>query len=432
MFNVSEQTAVRQALNSPSGRDFLPSLPLLEAQFSTGAFLHALRMVSADAFPKLEDRFGCKICVVAFGSLGRSEFVPTYSDLDPLIIFRNRDGVAPDLNEIRGAILRPLLLHNPWLLLDDRDLVQAGKWNKITGAELKYPVYAFDELADATDERAKQRRWQVSLEATALYGSDLFEDLRQRIVPKLGRWGQDERDRISFLQLITTVPEFFASFENPAFLYKDAFKYWKTRFLREFYSFANLLNLLLGWYLDKHGEELGPRYLAGSSTLKIIRATKFAAEMDDELGRSPALRTFYQDVVDKVLKKHELEKGALLLFGDAYKTEPARLLHAMLATVLSRFAACWTAIYDENVRAALRAIPKSHANFDATFPACIEDAKAHQKVRDLQSKRRSYLKYMAAAADLIERVFPRGRLWLKQPVHHELLPCLRPFIEQGR
>jgi hypothetical protein len=255
LFNVPEQTAIRQALNGPSGRDFLPSLPLLEAHFRTGAFLHVLRRLSAHAFRDVEERLRCELCVIAFGSLGRYEFVPTYSDLDPLIIFRTRGGPTLSAVDIRTEVLRPLVLHNPWLLLDDRELVQAGKLHDIVNADLKYPVYAFDDLVGASDERSQQRKWQLILEATALYGSDLFEQLRKRIVPTMRRSPLDERDRdrIDFSKLITDVPEYFASFENPAFLYKDAFKYWKTRFLREFYFFGNMLNLLLGWYLVQHG-----------------------------------------------------------------------------------------------------------------------------------------------------------------------------------
>ena len=425
MLYDAHNLSVREALKSPSGRDYLPSLPLLEAQFGTNAFLYALRSICTDIIPGVEKKLGCELCVLAFGSLGRSEFVPAYSDLDPLIIVTKLKRGNPTHDQIRDAILRPLATHNHWLLLDDSDLIKSGKWIKISNTELKYPVYNVAQLTAIRDEMAEQRRWQLLLESTPLYRFEFFETLQHRIIPK--RKGQGS---IDFLKLTSTIPKFFASFENPKFLYKNAFKYWKTRFLREFYAFANMLNLLLGAYLDMHGKKIRPEYLSGSTAVKIIRATKFALQMEEELRGNINLERYYRDQFAILLERHSIEKGPLLLFGVTYRAEPARLLHGMLATVLARFAACWEAIYDEHVRNVLENIPDS-VNFDATFGSTINDPDAKQVIDDLQTKRRSYLRYMAAAADMIDRAFPRGRLWSQQTISNRFSASLEPFIHMS-
>jgi hypothetical protein len=89
--------------------------------------------------------------------------------------------------------------------------------------------------------------------------------------------------------------------------------------------------------------------------------------MDEKLSQEKDLLKYYQNELNRVMKTHAIKEAPLLLFGSSYQTKPARLLHGLIATVLSRFAACWTAIYNEDVRSVLREIPKEQTNIDATF-----------------------------------------------------------------
>jgi hypothetical protein len=430
MFTGQNRIDVRQALDNEWRLDFQPSLPLLEAQFATGALLPVLESSGAKLFRAVEKHLRCEICVLAFGSLGRFEFVHGYSDLDPLIIVNSSKSRKPDPTEIRDAILQPLLQVNPWLLAEDTDdnrRISAGELKGIEDIDLKYPVYEFDQLVEnSNEEDIEQRQWQILLEATPLYGSQILEKLLQKIIPKVS----DNKgvDHIDFSELISRIPNFFASFEDPTFLYKNAFKYWKTRILREFYSFANLLNLLLGWYLFKQGVSITPGYLSGCTTLKIMRATKFAAQMEKELKGNQKLEQFHQEQVAEVIKKHNLDTESLLLYGSTYKIKPAQQLHSMLANVLSRSSVCWQMIYDEKVRSALRQLRKKQCNFDATFVATIKDPKIRLIADDLVAKRTTYLRYMAAAAEVIHRAFARGKTWTNSTVGPPMSKCLEPFF----
>lgn len=174
----------------------------------------------------------CKLSVFAFGSLGRSEFVFEYSDLDPLIIVEPLGGRPPSSEDVRAAVLQPLMQNNFWLTLDDGDLVREFEWADIQAADLKYPVYLAKQFVEEKGIRAEQRRWQGILESRPLYSRQLSDDLRGKIAPHLSRRlasveREESQRHIDFFDLATRAPQFFAGFEDPQFLYKDAFKYWK-------------------------------------------------------------------------------------------------------------------------------------------------------------------------------------------------------------
>jgi hypothetical protein len=245
----------------------------------------------------------------------------------------------------------------------------------------------------------------------------------------MGDISQD-RSAINFKKLAESITDFFASFENPSFLYKSAFKYWKTRFLREFYMFATSLSNVMGWYLQRNGESIPDGYVNAPTALKIINATRLAEELDKELKDNRHLREYYADVIAKILQRYGIDQGVLLLFGKHYLSEEARLLHGLLSNVLLRFSNCWEQIYNVDVREALSNIPKEKINFDATFRSKIKDTDTAQVVDELFNLRQAYLKYMSASAEVIDRVFPKGRVWSKFTVPVWLGKTLQPYYEK--
>jgi hypothetical protein len=382
--------------------------------------------------PTIEKKLKIKISLSAFGSLGRLEFVSGLSDLDPLILFEPDTKKATSKNDIRAAVFEPLARECPWFEFDDRQKVIDGRWADISSVDLKYPVYSLEELIDADDTRTQQRQWQLLLEARSLYNHTMFTETRDRLIPHLKKsapltGGQTPAPEVNFQELVLRVPDFYASFEDPTFFYKSSLKHWKTRFLREFYAFSTNLSFVLGWYLLRWEETLHPNYLQASTAIKIMRSTRFAIRFEEEIKEKPRLESHYKEVLADILKRNGLELGPLLLFGENYTTEPARLAHGLLSAVLSRFATCWERLYDSHVRYSLDAVPKEKTNFDARFRAAIKDTGAAAVVDELIELRKSYLRYMAAAAEAIDGVFPKGRLGTYHTVPSWLSETLRPF-----
>lgn len=429
---MDDRTELRQVLKGESGREFLQSLPLLEAYIESSAILGILRQSCLSFLPLVERKLGVQIGLAAFGSVGRLEFVPDYSDLDPLIIVSANPNNVPNHDDVRSAVLTPLAKMCPWLHFDDSPDVTTGHWKNISNCDLKYPVYVDTCFLSGDDVRARQRQWQLLLEGRPLYNAPLLNQLVEMTLPKLKSVGDLTSDaRIDFGRLIETVPEFYSGFEDPTFLFKDAFKYWKTRFLREFYAFATNLSFVLGWYLHRDGEVVSANVFGGSTALKMLRATRFAQQLEGESKSNSGLRSFYQDKLKHILAKWDLDGGPLLLFGRDYATEPARLLHGLLGAVLSRFATCWEKLYDPHIRSALNGLPKSQLNFDAKFRMKIRDAEVSQVVNELMALRNSYLKYMGATAEAIFEIFPRGRVWSYGTVPYWLGDALNPFMQSS-
>src|SRR5215470_6559310 len=142
MHNVNkDKQELRLMLKGETGREFLQSAPLLEACIESSTILGLLRRCCDSFLPKVEKELDVKLTLVAFGSLGRLEFVPRYSDFDPLIILGADSAKKPSDNAIRSAVLIPLARMCPWLRFDDSSNVMAGGWSSIKRCELKYPVY---------------------------------------------------------------------------------------------------------------------------------------------------------------------------------------------------------------------------------------------------------------------------------------------------
>jgi hypothetical protein len=414
-----EHDEVQRLLRTPSGQDFLPSLSLLTVHIESATILSLLRGWATASLPSVRQTLGREVCLLAFGSLGRLEFVRGQSDLDPIILVDD-GSTSIDPNSIRSAVLTPLAKDNPWLLFDDRPKVVQGEWGSMGSVELRFPVLTIDQLLNSSDELIGQRRWQVLLEARPLYNEGLFRNVREQLIP-----GGEKRP--DFIKLIETAPSFYAAFENPIFLYKSAAKYWKTRFLREFFVFSTQLSLLLGWYLDRDGEQVDDGYVRAATAVKIIRAIRFAQVLDKEGRYAPGLNRYYVETLEEILKDHDVDKSTFLPFGRDYDTEAGRLLHGLLMGLLVRFTQCWEKLYDPQVKAALDKIPKEATNFDATFRRKIADTDTASIVDELLRLRSRYKQYMAATSKAIESVFVRGRVWARDTIPRRAADALTAF-----
>jgi hypothetical protein len=428
MAAISEHAELMGYLRGKAGQDLLAALPLISANIETTSVLHILRAsfdaVAGEAKKVIKRPF----CVVAFGSLGRREYVSGVSDLDPIIIVRG--SVSATLRaKVRSAILAPIVATNPWLPFDHRAHIIANQWQQIADANVPYPVIGTDELLSKQAKGlTKQRQWQVLLESRPLLNSDFFNEVYDALLPQIDRHGR--RD-IDFQQLSTSAGVFFGSFDNPLFLYKSPFKFFKTRFLRDFFIFGTQLAFLIGHYLQRAGERLHTKYVRAATVNKMMRALRFAEQLDFECAGNASLCEVYEGEITAVLTSHGLHRPPLLQFGaDQYRTAPARYLHGLLLSVLSRFSACWEQIYDPHVRAVLETIPKS-VSVDSVFPQAVTDEQAVAVLMDLRDRRESYRKYMSATATVIRDVFPRGRTWSMATVPRWISDSLEPFIRPG-
>jgi hypothetical protein len=397
MWHNQDHRDLRRALTTTGLQDLLP-FPLVEAQLKSESVLEVIRGCAKEIVQPVEKQFGCSISIIAFGSLGRLEFVQGKSDLDVLLLYKPADGSRVDANALRSAILMPLATMNPWLLMDDRDTFLRGEWEKVPGVELKYPVYLGNDIPTEDTKLASQRRWQILLESKYLYGRDLYESIFDAAVPQ-------NRRRINFQQLISKAPNFFAAFDDPAFLYKSAFKYWKSRFIREFYSFANMLNLVNGWYSQEDGSKLPPQFFRAPTALKIIRLTAFAQRFDNIAKNNSGMASLYEDKIREIIKQHKISTESLVAFRSDYTTEAAKQFHSMLGGLLSRFSTCWEKIYSSETREALNNIPKD-VNFDSIF---FKELPSPEKevAEELMQARNSYWRYMSAIAEALNTIFMR-------------------------
>ncbi len=263
----ADHQALAAFFRQDSGSHFLSSFPLATAHIQSSTVLEILRAWCKQTLPSFEQKWDCRLTLIAFGSLGRLEFVGASSDLDAMIV---TTGTPCPPHRLR-SVLSALSKAHPWLLVDDRDLVVAGRWKSIRSVDLKFPVLRSRQITHPATDLERTRRWQLILEARPLYGDRLFDTLRKGAIP----CKEEQRPvtlggRVSSPSLIDFEPiadeitDFYASFENPAFLYKSALKYWKTRFLREFYMFAVTVSLVLGWYRQNHGEYSGVRLPIGA------------------------------------------------------------------------------------------------------------------------------------------------------------------------
>jgi hypothetical protein len=412
----SEHTELMNYLGTEAGRDLLPALPLISSHIESSTIVAVLRQSLAEVVGRVQEHLGRPLCLIAFGSLGRLEYVAGTSDLDPIIVVEGTCS-QDDAMLLRSEILKPISQMNPWLGLDHRDAILQDNWSAIAAPEIPFPVIGTADLNEQGTLLMKQRRWQILLEGRSLFNNTLFNSIYDALLPyktKSISLLDDEpipqKREIDFQQLTAAGGGFFGSFDNPEFLYKSPFKYFKTRFLRDFFVFSTQLIFVLGWYRQSHAEELSHRYIRVATVNKMIRLTRFADELERICRTNSVLASQYEQEIAQALVESELSIAPLLLFGNHYSTRAARLLHGLLMSVLSRFVACWRLIYDPHVRSVLEGLPK-HINFESSFSQQSLTGTSGEVVSELKQRRDSYRKYMAATATVIQLIFIRGRVW---------------------
>lgn len=434
MITTTEHQELTRTLAKDWAKDLLPSFPLVTTHIQSKTIIDVLRQSANAILASAEESLKVRLCLVAFGSLGRSEFVLNASDLDPIILV-DGDLNPRSVNEIRSAILSPLAEVNPWLPLDERDKVLARDWENVSAPEIRFPVLSTHELTAGVERLTMQRRWQILLEGRPLWNERLFNEIYAMLLPQIRRPRSRFRDspgtsetEIDFRSLVRGGADFFGGFEDPAFLYKSAFKYWKTRFLREGFVFASQLLFVLGSYLQTDGERLSQHYIRAATYTKLVRCVRFAQELENACSQNPALNKIYTKRVNEIIKPLDIPQERVLLYGtdEAYSTLPARLLHGLILNILTRFTRCWEKIYDPNVRGLLDTLPK-HNNPDSLFEQEIQDPETRSTVRELKELRRGYHRYMKATAKVVDEVFVNGRVWTKHTGPREIQGALKPF-----
>ena len=369
---------------------------LSEAQICSEVALYVLSSSLAVLLPEAGFENENHLCVIAFGSLGRLEFSPHNSDFDVLLV---HDSLSHSDEELRDLVLTPLARMNPWLRMDRREEFLANGWSDIPNADLAYPVYSLSALVESSDRRTRQRRWQVLLESRCLYGRSCYETLWYNLAPTYVHQMPTAAGggvRIDVDRLLVKVGEFFASFEDPTFLYKSTFKYWKTRFLREFYAYSNLLNFVAVGMNRYHAREYD--VLRAPSLLKISRASYFANWLSRSAGKG---KDRYRDSFRKILEASGIGDNELADYGESSMPESSRILHAILVALVAKFCACWERLYSPHVREALEVAPLG--NPDGRFLEVFAE-KDNYIIKDLFELRQDYLRLMSASAKMIELV----------------------------
>lgn len=431
-----EHAELMMFLKSDFGKDLLSALPLVASHFESTALLSVLRSSAAEIIPAVEAEIGREVCLLAFGSLGRLEYVAGASDLDPIILV---DGTcSPTMAAaVRAAILPALSKMNPWLGMDWKDEILRNDWAAIPNPDIPYPVLGTAELRSADSLLAMQRRWQMLLEGRPLYNDSMFYSVYESLLPQIKRSKPLLEPHMSgpvaiidFRVLADAGVSYFGGFDSPAFLFKSPFKYFKTRFLRDFFVFGTQLLFVLGWYLQEYDEQtqLPPRYIRAATVTKIMRVVRFAVELERECKGNSAVASMYEADIKETITRFELHVQPMMLFGAHYSPGPGRLLHGLVMSVLSRFVACWDRIYDPYVRSVLERVPK-HLNFESRFPQTTGDPVADSVLAELQERRDSYRRYMAATATVIRDKYPLGRVWAHATVPSWVSDALEPFTK---
>ena len=419
---------VRRALRGKAGKDLLPSPALLEAYFHSDALLAMLRHYFAASVPPVESA-NCKIAILAIGSLGRGEFDLETSDLD-LVVLAHSTSKKPTPNELRSRLLSPLASHNAWLTLDDKEAVASGAWDTISSLELKYPIVYTEALEEAT-KAPFYRDWQILFEGKPLYNPSLCTTVLNSLLALKYRQGESgptdaSQTPIPLEQILKSIPAHLTSLENPKRLYKSAAKYWKARFLRDFYAFSNLLTLVRGWFLISADERFTLDDLCAPTIVKLLESLDFPRQLDKELRENPALASYHEEQLQNIMKEDEVDEGPLLLYGGQYTSKAARLLHGMIVNLYHRFGACRSKLYDQQIKVTLSDPALEEVNFDSRFTSALR-GDLPEAVNELLELRASYLKYMSCAAKSIREVFGKGRVWAHRSVPQRVASAMDAF-----
>ena len=420
MQTTRESKELMGYLDGDDKTDLLASLPIVASHIESATAFGILRAASATTLAAAQNSIRRKLTVIAFGSLGRFEFVPSTSGLDPLIVVEGSALDEDAATAIRTAVLTPLAALNPWMTFDEREKVVAGEWPAVSNVDVRYPVLVLEQLRSGKDKLTAQRQWQILLEGRPLHNDKFFGEIYEALLPQIkrGRSVEDADDSavtntVNFQRLTSAGATFFGGFDNPLFLYKSPAKYWKSRFLRDFFVFASQVLFVLGWYRQRNANApLAPRYIRSATVIKLMRSVWFAQELERECRTNIALGNSYKKKIQKILQDFRIKEDRILLFGTHYTTEPGRLLHGLILNVLSSFSQCWEKVYDPHVRDVLERLPKD-LNFDSLFEQPLPDEEAKEVIDELKQLRDSYRRCIAATARALKVVFVQGRVGVK-------------------
>jgi hypothetical protein len=363
-----------------------------------------------------------RVTLVVFGSLGRMEFVPALSDVDPIIVWdapRDEPTMAARLRE--GLIGRLARAHS-WLQIDDRATFLTAGWGTVKNVDMKFPVFNRAELLAATPE-AEKRRWQIMFESRPLVGAAFYYELFGEVCA-----AQSDAEPTDFSRLAQKSLNYFSHFEEPE-MYKDAVKYFKATLFRDFYKFANITNLALGWRAQFSESVDLLRHLRAPSLVKIWRLVQLADAAEQSAvtsAPSAALAALLNDVASATAD----DSLAQIAPPPAYRDEAAQLLYRLIVRLVYRFTQCWEEMYLPATRNALRGI--RGIKLDAVFPTTIDDAAAEQKIEQLLDLRRKYLAEMRNLSRVLAEYFFVGTNWA---VSHEIprafANSIAPFARYG-
>lgn len=411
-------------------------LPILQSLYESEICLYILRRTYSEILDRIEEEFSARICVAAFGSLGRLDFSPEDSDLDAVIIYEPSNGEQPSVEEIRDAVYQRSAPYLPWLVMDDRDLVIASKWQEISSVDLKYPVTSISSLKHPEGRLEQQRYWQILLESRWLYGRQFYDDLYLDIVPHereiaINQKGSTSSQSVDFPSMIQGTQSFFASFEEPRRLHKSPYKYWKGRYLREFFSFCNIIAFILGYYLqlERRYEYCSSSYICAPIVLKLYRLFILADDLDQILVDNHRLSESVEREIAQILGQHDIRTDVVLAFPSRFNTRAAHIFEGIVLSLLTRFSACWERLHDVRIRGHLERLEGEDVAFEGRFIDSVDLGASGPIIQDLLERRKSYLKYMAALASIVDSSI--GRVWFGRTVPRIIVDAIKPFSSIG-
>jgi hypothetical protein len=239
---------------------------------------------------------------------------------------------------------------------------------------------------------------------------------------------QSDAEPTDFSRLAQKSLNYFSHFEEPE-MYKDAVKFFKATLFRDFYKFANITNLALGWRAQFSENVDLFKHLRAPSLVKIWRLVQLPDAAEESVvsgGRSMALAALLNEVASTAAD----DSLSQIVPPPAYRDETAQLLYRLIVRLVYRFTQCWEEMYLPATRNALRGI--RGLKLDAVFPTTIEDAAAEQKIEQLLDLRRKYLVEMRNLARVLAEYFFVGTNWA---VSHEIprafANSIAPFARHG-
>jgi len=376
-------------------------MPLLRSYHESHALLYVLTEVLKKIGSEAEKSLGAELAVVAFGSFGRRDAKLDTSDLDAMILIRHPSSI--DKNKVRNAVLTPLSSCCPWLILDDAEAVRSSRWDRVTNVDLKYAVYVVDDLLHSKDEISVARRWQILFESQCLYGHGMYTEVCMSVLPQVPEKFRkyikaSPLGTVNFDRLLTEVPDYFAQFENPILLYKSASKYWKTQFLRQFFTFSNVVNCVVGSKWTSSPAVIDAAnpldYLQSTTADKLIRVLRAVQDTANQFDKSD------EHVFEEIVVAHHLEEVRPIGDGNLVVAS----FRSLVVRLLAKFAQCWVRLYDPLTLQLLQRVPTSKIAPHAVFTPTIDDPEARVLMQTLAEMQSSYLRYMAAVAQLLDQL----------------------------